>query len=151
MDGSKENKEIIDVKEFSDEILDTPFSTLLQQIISTSIGDREGENDKTEKLLEKLFEKSYEDNKVVKKIINAKARGFQKLLTALTKNDIRLSMGDLKIKSKHLYVKNKMYVPEDKPLQLFLLQQYHNPLIYGHPGYKAMYWKIQANYFQGFQ
>ena len=40
-----------------------------------------------------------------------------------------------------------MYVPENKPLQLFLLQQHHNPSIHGHPEYKAMYQKIQTNYF----
>ena len=56
-------------------------------------------------------------------------------------------MGDLKIKSKQFYVKNKMYVLENKSLQLVLLQQHHNPPIHSHPGYKAMYQKIQANYF----
>ena len=51
-------------------------------------------------------------------------------------------MEDLKIKNKQFYVKNRMYISENKPLQLFLLQQYHDSPIYGHPGYKAMYWKI---------
>ena len=41
-----------------------------------------------------------------------------------------------------------MYIPENKALQLhLLLQQHHNPPIHGHPDYKAMYQKIQANYF----
>ena len=84
---------------------------------------------------------------MVKEIINVKARGLQKLPTVLNKKDIRLSIRDLKIKSKQLYVKNRMYVPENKSLQLFLLQQHHNSLIHGHLKYKAMYWKIQERYF----
>ena len=118
VDGNEENKEIINIEEFSDEFSETDnlFSTLLQQIISISIGDKEGEIDKTGKSLEELFDKVYKDNKVVKEIINVKARGFRKLLTALTKKGIVLSMRDLKIKSEQLYVKNRMYVPENKLL-----------------------------------
>ena len=149
VDGIEKNKEIINVKEFSNKLsgTDNPFSTSLQQIISASIGDGEGEIDKTGKSLEELFEKAYENNKVVKEIMDAKARGFRKLPTALTKKDIILSMGDLKIESKRLYVKNRIYIPENKALQLHLLQQHHNPLIHGYPGYKAMYQKIQKEYF----
>ena len=134
------NKKIIDVKEFSNKFSDNPFSTSSQQIIPITIGDREGEIDETErKLLKELFEKTYEDNNIVKTLMDAKARALQKLPTALTKKGIRLSIGNLKIESEQLYMKNKMYVPENKPLQLFLLQQHHNPLIHGHPGYKAIY------------
>ena len=147
VDRTEENKEIIDVEEFSDKFSNYLFSTPLQQIISASIGDRKGENDKTEKSLEELFEKAYEDNKVVKEIMDAKACNFWKLLTALTQKGIRLSMRDLKIESKQLYVKNRMYVLENKALQLHLLQQHHNSPIYSHPEYKALYQKIQANCF----
>ena len=98
-------------------------------------------------MLEELFNKAYKNDEVVKKIINAKAHDLQKLPTALIKKDIVLLMGDLKIESKLLYVKNRMYILENKLLQLFLLQQHHNSPIHSHLGYKAMYWKIQANYF----
>ena len=101
VDGNEENKEIIDVKKIFNKFSETDnhFSTPLQQIISTPIGDRKGEIDKTGKSLEKLFDKAYEDNEVVKKIIDAKACGLRKLLTALTKKGIVLSMEDLKIKN----------------------------------------------------
>ena len=57
-------------------------------------------------------------------------------------------MKDFKIsKNRHFYVKNKIYISENKPLQLFLLQQHHNSFIQYHLGYKAIYQKIQANYF----
>ena len=118
VNGNEENKEIIDVKEFSNKFSETnnPFSTPSQQVISVPIGDREGEIDEMGKLLEKLFNKAYKDNKMVKENINAKIRGLQKLPTALTKKGIVLSMRDLKIKSKWFYMKNRMYVPENKPL-----------------------------------
>ena len=100
VDANEENKEIINVKEFSDKFSDYSFSTPLQQIIPVPIRDGEGEIDKIkEKWLEKLFEKTYKDNEVVKEIINAKARGLWKLPTALTKKNIVLSIKDLKIKT----------------------------------------------------
>ena len=109
VDANEENKEIIDVKEFFDEFSDHFFSNLLQQIIPKPSGDGKGETDKTKgKLLEKLFKKAYKDNDVVKDLIDAKVRGFRKLSIVLTKKDIRLSMRDLKIKSKQLYVENRM-------------------------------------------
>ena len=81
----------------------------------------------------------WQDNNIVKDFIDAKACGLRKLPTALIKKDIVLSIGDLKIENKRLYVKNRMYLPENKVLQLHLLQQHHNPLIHEHPGYKTMY------------
>ena len=149
IDANEENKEIINVKNFFDKFSNPSFFTLLQQIIFEPIKDRKSETDETEgKSLEKLFNKAYKNDKIMKEIIHAKAHGLRKLPTALTKKSIVLSMRDLKIgKNRRLYVKNRIYVSENKLLQLFLLQQYHNPPIHSHSGYKAMYRTIQANYF----
>ena len=75
---NEKNKKIINAKEFSNKFSETdnPFSTPLLQIISVPIRDGEGEIDKMGKLLEELFKKAYKNDKVVKKIINAKARGL---------------------------------------------------------------------------
>ena len=122
VDGNKkneENEEIIDIKEFSNKFsgTDNPFSTFLQQIISVPIEDKKGEIDETEKLLKELFKKIYKDNEVVKEIIDTKVRSLWKLPTTLTKKGIVLLMGDLKIgKNGQLYVKNRMYIPENKAL-----------------------------------
>ena len=63
VDGNEKNKEIINIKEFSDKFSDNSFSTTLQQIIPVFIGDGEGEIDETKgKLLEKFFEKAYKDD-----------------------------------------------------------------------------------------
>ena len=148
VNANEKNKEIINVEEFSNKFSDHSFSTLLQQIIHKPIGDGEGKTDNTKgKLLEKLFDKTYKDNNIVKDLMDTKTRDLRKLPTMLIKKSIVLSMEDLKIGNERLYVKNRMYVLENKALQLYLLQQHHDPPIHGHPGYKAMYQKIQANYF----
>ena len=58
-------------------------------------------------------------------------------------------MGDLTLKGNgrgtKLYVKDKMYVPNEDNLCLFLLQQHYNPPIQGHSEYKAMLWKMLEN------
>ena len=60
VDVNEENKEIIDVKEFSNKFSDHFFSTPLQQIILVPIRDGKGEIDKTKrKLLKELFDKAY--------------------------------------------------------------------------------------------
>lgn len=95
------------------------------------------------KSLEELLENAYEDE-VVEEIMGLKARSLWKLSTTLTKRGILLSMGDLRVENGRLYVKT---VPDNEALQLYLLQQHRNPPVQGHPGYKAMYQKIQADYF----
>ena len=75
-------------------------------------------------------------------LIAAKQHGQQKLSIELTKQGIKLSMKDLSISKnepKRLYVKRRIYMPENKKLQLFLLQQYYNPANQSHLGYKAMF------------
>ena len=141
VDANEDNKEIIDVKEFSNEFSETnnSFYNSLQQIIPKPSGDGEGELDKTGKLLEKLFDKTYKNNKVVKEIINAKAHSLWKLPIALTKKDIILSIKDLKIENKQFYMKNRIYVLENEALQLYLLQQYYNSSIHDYQGYKTLY------------
>ena len=81
--------------------------------------------------------------------IAAKQRGQQKLPVKLTKQGIKLSMGDLTISknigNKKLLVQRRMYVPENQKLQPFLLPQHHNPASQSHPGYKAIFQKLEEN------
>ena len=66
-------------------------------------------------------------------IIDAKPKSLRKLLAELTKQDIKLHIEDFTLENSNyksgtkLYVKNKMYIPNDKSLKLFLLKQHHNP------------------------
>ena len=79
-----------------------------------------------QKSLENLLQNAYQQDKVMNSIIAAKKQGFQKLSAELTKQNIKLAMGDLVVErngaTKRLYVKSKIYIPNDKNLQLFLLQ-----------------------------
>ena len=102
--------------------------------------------------LEDLLHKAYQANGVLNSIIAAKRAGFRKLPADLTtKQGIKLAVGDLTIEgdrsSTRLYVKGKMYVPNDQNLKLFLLQQHHEPAMQGHPGYKAMLQKLLENWY----
>ena len=102
-------------------------------------------------LLEELLNRAYKNDKV-KDIIAAKRKGLWRLPANFTKQGIKLAMGDLTLEgnkdSTRLYVKNRMYVPNDKNLRLFLLQQHHNPPIQGHPSYKNMLQKLLENWFR---
>ena len=99
-----------------------------------------------ENLLEDLLQNAYQNDAVVNSIIAAKEQGLRKLPVELTKQGIKLAMGDLTIEgsgnARRLYVKGKMYVPNNENLQLFLLKQHHDPPAHGHPGYKAMFQKL---------
>ena len=100
--------------------------------------------------LNELLQSTYQKNKVVNSLIAAKQHDQQKLPIKLTKRGIKLSMENLTIsenKPKRLYMKGKIYVPKSKKLQLFLLQQYHNPASQSYLGYKAMFQKLQENWF----
>ena len=71
-------------------------------------------------------------------------------LTDLTKQGVKLAIGDLTLNSDpggstRLYVKSKIYVPDDEKLRLFLLQQHHDLPNQGHPGYKSMLRKLLEN------
>ena len=98
----------------------------------------------TKNSLDDLLEHAYRVDKVVNSIITAKQAGLQKLPADLVKKGIKLAMGDLTLgdsgyeSSTRLYVKSRMYAPDDENLRLFLLQQHHDPPTQGHPGYKAM-------------
>ena len=104
-----------------------------------------------ENLLDNLLDKAYQNDKVLNSIIAAKQAGFQKLPLNLTKQGIKLAIADLTLEnsgrgeSVRLYVKDRMYVPSEEKLKLFLLQQHYNPLTQGHPGYKAILPKLFEN------
>ena len=103
--------------------------------------------------LENLLDKTYQNNEVPNSIIAAKQAGFWKLPAEITKQGIKLDMGDFTLKnsggggSVRLYIKGRIYVPNDESLKLFLLQQHHEPPTQGHPDYKTMLWKMLENWY----
>ena len=79
------------------------------------------------KSLENLLNEAYQDN-IVNNIIDAKRQSLRKLPADFIKQGIKLAIGDLTLNdsgcggSIRLYVKSKMYIPDNENLQLFLLQ-----------------------------
>ena len=122
----------------------------LEQILEQSFSSTKMAGSRIKNLLEDLIDKAYQDN-IVNNIIDAEWQGFWKLPADLTKQDIKFAIKNLTLKgswrSTKLYVKGKMYVPNNKSLKLFLLQQHHNPAIQSHSGYKAMLWKFLENWY----
>ena len=125
----------------------------VQQNLEQGSSSTEMAGSRIENSLEEFLDIAYQNDKFLNSIIAAKQAGLQKLLADLTKQDIKLAMGDFTLEntgrksSTRLYVKGKIYVPNDEKLRLFLLQQHHNPPTQGHPGYKAMLWKLLENWY----
>ena len=156
IDEVDEYENIVDVRDYINQNSHqhSEFEQILEQGSSSTkmAGSRiKSAGSRIENLLEKLLEKTYQNGKILNNIIAAKQAGLRKLPAEITKEGIKLAMGDLTLKSSgrstRLYVKGKMYVPNDKKLKLFLLQQHHDPPIQGHPGYKAMLWKLLENWY----
>ena len=126
----EKNENIADVRDYMDLELDQ-HSNLQHNLEQSSSSTENRSKFEIENLLSKLLSKAYQDDKTMNSIIDAKQRGLQKLPADLTKQSIKFAMGDLTLKgsgsSTKLYVKSRMYAPNDKNLRLFLLQQHHNP------------------------
>ena len=118
-----ENKDIVDVKDYIG--LDLHQHLNLQQNLELRFSSTKNRSKfNSENSLIELLSKAYQNNKTVNSIINAKRASLQKLPPDLAKQGIKLAMGDLTLKgngkSTRLYMKRKMYAPEN--LRLFLLQ-----------------------------
>ena len=79
-----------------------------------------------------LFANTYEKDELVQAIIGAKVKDLQKLPPEILKQ-VKLFIRNLELKNSRLYVKNRIYVPEDKDLQLQLLQRHHDLPAQGYP------------------
>ena len=73
------------------------------------------------KRFEELFANVYKNNKLVQAIIDAKIRNMRKLPCKILKQ-VKLSIENLEVKNSRLYVQGNIYIPDNKNLQLYLLQ-----------------------------
>ena len=126
-----ENKDIVDVRYYMG--LDLHQHSGLQQNLelrSSTTKNMSKFNSKN--LLSKLLSKAYQNDKTVNSIIAAKRAGLRKPPADFAKQSIKLAIGDLtledddRVSGTRLYVKGKMYVPNEEKLRLFLLQQHHD-------------------------
>ena len=148
-----ENEDIVDVRDYINQNLHQHLE--LEQISEqgSSSTKMAGSRSRIKNSLKDHLDKAYQNDKVLNSIIDAKRQGLRKLPADLTKQGIKLSMGDLTLRNRgrgrsvRLYVKSRIYVPNDNSLKLFLLQQHHDPPTQGHPGYKAMLRKLLENWY----
>ena len=113
-----ENENIVDVKDYTG--LDLRQHTSEEQNSKLGSFSTEIAGSRIENLLEDLLDKTYQSDGVLNSIIAAKRAGLWKLPTEITKQGIKLAMGDLTLqgsgRSTRLYVRGKTYVPGEKKL-----------------------------------
>ena len=147
-----ENKNIVDVRDYTGLDLHQ-HSNLQQNLELCSSSTKNGSKFSSGNSLIELLSKAYQNDEAVNSIIAAKRADLRKLPADLAKQGIKFAMGDLtlegddRVGGTRLYVKSKMYVPDDEKLRLFLLQQHHDPPIQDHPGHKAMLQKLLENWY----
>ena len=141
IDKVGKNENIVDVRDYINQNLHQHSE--LGQILEQGSSSTKIAESRIKNLLENLLDKAYQNNQV-KSIIAAKREDLWRLPADFTKQGIRFAIENLTLidngrgESTRLYVKDKMYVPGNEKLRLFLLQQHHDPPIQSHLGYKAM-------------
>ena len=76
----------------------------------------------------------------------AKVDGLQKLSGEILKK-VKLSMGDFRVDRDKLYVKRRLYIPDNNQLKVCMLRQHHDVPKQGYPGYKTIFQSMQNGYF----
>ena len=85
-------------------------------------------------------------NKLIQAIINVKMKKLRKLLSKILKQ-VKLAIKDLEVKNNKLYIRDQIYVPNNKKLQLYLLQKYYDSFKQGYSDHKAIFQDIQTRYY----
>jgi transposase InsO family protein len=122
---------------------ESPFE-LLESIPPTfpDVSDNE-ENNLT---LEQLLQEAYDADELVQDLIAAKNQGLRRLPQHIMNRGIKLSMGDLAVRENRLWINNRLFIPDNKPLRLRLMEIHHQSRFSGHPGPKNLYRNLLRNY-----
>ena len=56
-------------------------------------------------------------------------------------------MENLRVYRKKLYIKSKLYIPDNNELNMYMLWQYHHSPEQRYPNHKAMFQNMQNKYF----
>ena len=71
-------------------------------------------------------------------IIMTKVDSLRKLPSEILKK-IKLSMGDFRVDKDKLYVKDRLYIPDNNELKICVLRQHHDPPEQVHLGHKTLF------------
>ena len=107
------NEDIIDAEDYLNDNM-AGNNNLATDWESANVKPRNYEEN-TEDSLEELFANAYKNDKLVQAIIDAKIRGIRKLPRKILKQ-VKLSIRNLEVKNSRLYVRGKIYVPDNKNL-----------------------------------
>jgi transposase InsO family protein len=105
-----------------------------------------GESESSLSELDPLITEAYENDEIVKRLIAAKEQGLRRLPREIMDQGIRLAMGDLGVRGERLWVREKLYIPDHKPLRLKIMELHHEDPIAGHPGIRGMYRQLVRHY-----
>jgi len=108
----------------------------------------EGEDESSlEPSLEQLIADAYEQDQLAQDLIAAKNRGVRRLPPNILARE-KIALGDLSVRDGRLWFNNsRLYVPENSPLRLRIMDMHHKDRLAGHPGPKAMYRLLLRNYY----
>jgi hypothetical protein len=149
-------KKALNVLFCADEIDDDDQSSVLSDMPSEDLErlERElneesptGQPEEEPRNLEALLEAAYDADRLVHDIMEAKQQGARRLPAHILTAGIKLSMGDLNVQDNHLWVANRLYVPEDHALRRTILEAHHIIRTAGHPGPKGMYRNLLRSYY----
>ena len=105
------DEDIIDINDY----LDKRNLAQNEDFIDQKNSNIEPLNPNAGEFLENLLANVYKKDKLVQVIINAKVKKVAKLPSEILKQ-AKLAMGNLKVKNNRLYVKDNIYVPDNKKL-----------------------------------
>lgn len=90
---------------------------------------------------------AYPDDEVLQRIMEAKRTGLRRIPVDLTREGVRLELGDCEISDELFWVKDRLYVPDDEPLQAALIKHIHESPPGGHAGRAVTYDRISTHYY----
>ena len=90
---------------------------------------------------------SYEKDDTLQRIIHAKNTGQRRIPQDLIKEGLRLELGDCQLEDGLLYVRRRLYVPDNAELKTQIIKFIHDSPPSGHAGRAATYDRVSTHYY----
>ena len=154
-----ENKDIVNAKDYLDNLIgdcqnnlskDIDHDNNTKNVNLTSLGtetqDFKPLNIENTSCSKKQIACAYKRNELMQAIMKTKVDGLQKLPGEILKK-VKLSMEDFRVDKDKLYIKKKLYIPNNDELRICVLWQHLDPPEQGHLNHKTMFQSMQNRYF----
>lgn len=113
-------------------------------------GEEEEESTETPAVESELLRQirdAYEHDDTAQNIMQAKVSGQRKLPLDMIKNNVKLELGDCRIRNDLLYVNDRLYVPDVPELRTKVLRDIHDTPPGGHAGRASTYDRLSRLYY----